>query len=50
MAEEAHALLLVPHRHERLAAARRRCLELDWKIADVVLAPVAELPEDQVPR
>lgn len=35
---------------EQLAAARRRCLELDWKIADVVLAPVAELPEDQVPR
>lgn len=35
---------------EQLAAARRRCLELDWKIADVVLAPVAELPQEQVPR
>jgi cation diffusion facilitator family transporter len=35
---------------EQLAAARRRCADLDWKIEDVVLAPVAELPEDQVPR
>ncbi|MEX5257228.1 cation transporter [Kocuria arenosa] len=35
---------------EQLAAARRRCTDLDWKVEDVVLAPVAELPEDQVPR
>ena len=35
---------------EQLAAARKRCADLDWKIEDVVLAPVAELPEDQVPR
>ncbi|GEO96090.1 cation diffusion facilitator family transporter [Kocuria turfanensis] len=34
---------------EQLAAARQRCTDLDWKIEDVVLAPVAELPEDQVP-
>ena len=35
---------------EQLAAARKRCADLDWKIEDVVLAPVTELPEDQVPR
>lgn len=35
---------------EQLAAARKRCADLDWKIEDVVLAPVAELPEHQVPR
>jgi divalent metal cation (Fe/Co/Zn/Cd) transporter len=40
----------VPPTLEQLAAARRRCADLDWKIEDVVLAPVAELPEDQVPR
>ena len=34
----------------QLAAARKRCADLDWKIEDVVLAPVTELPEDQVPR
>jgi divalent metal cation (Fe/Co/Zn/Cd) transporter len=35
---------------EQLAAARKRCADLDWKIEDVVLAPVTELPEHQVPR
>ncbi|MEX5261682.1 transporter substrate-binding domain-containing protein [Kocuria sp. CPCC 205263] len=35
---------------EQLASARRRCTDLDRKVEDVVLAPVAELPEDQVPR
>ena len=35
---------------EQLAAARQRCLDLDWKVQDVVLAPVPELPQDQVPR
>lgn len=34
---------------EQLAAARKRCADLDWKVEDVVIAPVAELPEDQVP-
>ena len=40
----------VPPTLEQLATARKRCADLDWKIEDVVLAPVAELPEDQVPR
>jgi len=35
---------------EQLAAARKRCADLDWKVEDVVLAPVERLPEDQVPR
>ncbi|MFE7629421.1 cation transporter [Kocuria sp. NPDC057446] len=35
---------------EQLAAARKRCADLDWKVEDVVVAPVAELPEHQVPR
>ena len=30
----------------RLEAARDRCIRLDWKIQDIVIVPVAELPEE----
>ncbi|MDD7960950.1 cation diffusion facilitator family transporter [Microbacterium thalli] len=30
---------------ERLEAARAGCVELDWKVQDIVLVPVTELPE-----
>src|SRR5690554_3314489 len=30
----------------RLEAARDRCIALDWKIQDIVVIPVAELPEE----
>ncbi|WBU37020.1 cation diffusion facilitator family transporter [Homoserinibacter sp. YIM 151385] len=30
----------------QLEAARERCVELDWKVQDMVIAPVAELPEE----
>lgn len=30
----------------RLEQARDRCIELDWKIQDIVVVPVSELPEE----
>ncbi|WP_129656970.1 cation transporter [Rothia halotolerans] len=35
---------------EELAAAREACVELDWKMQDMVLVPVEKLPEEFLPR
>ena len=33
-------------RLEQLQEAREGCIELDWKIEDIVIVPVEELPEE----
>ena len=34
---------------ESLEEARRTCIDLDWKVQDLVIVPVAELPEEFLP-
>ena len=34
---------------ERLEAARNACIDMDWKVQDMVLVPVAELPDEFLP-
>lgn len=34
---------------ESLEDARRTCIDLDWKVQDLVIVPVAELPEEFLP-
>ncbi|WP_026532455.1 cation transporter [Arthrobacter sp. H41] len=34
---------------ENLEEARRTCIDLDWKVQDLVIVPVAELPEEFLP-
>lgn len=34
---------------ERLELARQECIDLDWKVQDMVIVPVAELPEELLP-
>jgi cation diffusion facilitator family transporter len=34
----------------RLEQARQACVDLDWKVQDMVIVPVAELPEELLPR
>jgi divalent metal cation (Fe/Co/Zn/Cd) transporter len=34
---------------EQLEAARKACIDLDWKVQDMVLVPVAELPSEYLP-
>ena len=34
---------------ERLEQARQECIELDWKVQDMVIVPVTELPEEFLP-
>jgi divalent metal cation (Fe/Co/Zn/Cd) transporter len=34
---------------DQLEAARRACIDLDWKVQDIVLVPVAELPAELLP-
>jgi cation diffusion facilitator family transporter len=34
---------------ERLDQARQECIALDWKVQDMVIVPVAELPEEFLP-
>lgn len=34
---------------DQLKAARRACIDLDWKVQDMVLVPVAELPAELLP-
>ncbi|PTT66542.1 cation diffusion facilitator family transporter [Arthrobacter sp. HMWF013] len=36
-------------RVEQLEAARKACIALDWKVQDMVLVPVAELPSEYLP-
>lgn len=33
----------------RLERARQSCIELDWKVQDMVIVPVSELPEEYLP-
>lgn len=33
----------------RIEKARRTCIEMDWKVQDMVIVPVAELPEEFLP-
>lgn len=35
---------------ERLAEARHRATRIDWRVRDTAIVPVAEVPEEQVPR
>lgn len=35
---------------QQLAEAREACVELDWKVQDMVLAPVERLPEEFLPH
>ena len=34
---------------EQLEAARKDCVALDWKMQDMVIIPVAELPSEFLP-
>lgn len=34
---------------ERLEAARTACVAMDWKVQDMVIIPVAELPSEFLP-
>jgi cation diffusion facilitator family transporter len=51
-----HVEAFVVPRHGRMPSldeledARRRCVELDWKVQDMVVAPVADLPDELSPR
>lgn len=35
---------------DRLAHVRERCVELDWRIQDIVVIPVEQLPEEFLPQ
>lgn len=35
---------------EQLATAREKCIDLDWKVQDLVVVPVAELPKEFLPQ
>lgn len=35
---------------QELADAREACVELDWKVQDMVIAPVEHLPEELLPQ
>ena len=34
---------------EQLEAARKDCVAMDWKVQDMVIIPVAELPSEFLP-